>query len=83
MTSELTAQSVEPGWPEGGHVAGDWLACAGCSDEIWPSERVYPAGADPAAGVLCAVCEVDRVRAAEQREKDTRPYPTGGDLHGA
>lgn len=57
------AEVVAPGWPEGGRVAGEWLTCAGCTDEIWPTERVYPA--EP--GVLCAVCEVERVQAAEQR----------------
>jgi hypothetical protein len=73
--------TAEPGWPEGGRVAGEWLTCAGCADEIWPTERVYSSAA---GGVLCAVCEVGRQQAAErdarrQAPSDTRPYSTGGE----
>jgi len=50
------------GWPAGGTPAGEWQTCIKCHDEIWPSEQVYP----KKFGVLCAVCEVERVQAVER-----------------
>lgn len=49
-------------WPVGGRPARRWRTCAGCGDDIWPNELVYPADASgdtsDTAGVRCAVCQV-------------------------
>ncbi|MFY1595456.1 hypothetical protein [Micromonospora sp. WMMD737] len=54
-------------WPVGGRQARQWRTCAGCGDDIWPNEMVYPADASgdtsDAAGVQCAVCEAQTVQA--------------------
>lgn len=42
-------------------VAARFTVCAGCGDDIWPNERIFPAvpGGDLVV-VLCKVCEVKR-----------------------
>ncbi|MCX5066625.1 hypothetical protein OOJ91_12125 [Micromonospora lupini] len=54
-------------WPVGGRPARRRRTCAGCGDDIWPNELVYPADASgdtsDTAGVQCAVCESQSIQA--------------------